>query len=233
MTHKVVALLPMKANSERVRGKNFKNFCGKPLFKWVLDTLLSVERIDRVIINTDARNILLSHGVTESPKLLIRDRTADICGDAVSMNRVIRSDVESVESDIYVMTHTTNPLLSAGSIVTALSMFEDLLREGSNDSLFSVDEVQERFYTTDAVPVNHDPTKLLRTQDLAPWYRENSNLYLFTRESFFSANARIGLRPKMLVTNRYESTDIDTPSDWDFAEALVAYYRSKGVTAVE
>ena len=59
----------------------------------MLDTLLSVERIDRVIINTDV-NILLSHGVTESPKLLIRDRTADICGDAVSMNRVIRSDVE-------------------------------------------------------------------------------------------------------------------------------------------
>ena len=55
---RVVALLPMKANSERVKGKNFKNFGGKPLFKWVLDTLISIDLIDEVIINTDARDKL-------------------------------------------------------------------------------------------------------------------------------------------------------------------------------
>jgi CMP-N-acetylneuraminic acid synthetase len=44
---RIVALLPMKANSERVRGKNFREFNGKPLFRWILDTLLSVEEIDR------------------------------------------------------------------------------------------------------------------------------------------------------------------------------------------
>ena len=43
---RTVALLPMKANSERVRGKNFRLFNGKPLFRWILDTLLSIEAID-------------------------------------------------------------------------------------------------------------------------------------------------------------------------------------------
>ena len=42
---KVVALLPIKANSERVKGKNFRMFSGKPLFKWILDTLLSIKDI--------------------------------------------------------------------------------------------------------------------------------------------------------------------------------------------
>ena len=42
MSDKIVALLPMKANSERVVGKNFRDFNGKPLFRWILDTLLSV-----------------------------------------------------------------------------------------------------------------------------------------------------------------------------------------------
>ena len=46
---KIVALLPMKANSERVKGKNFRNFCGKPLFRWILDALESVEEIDEVV----------------------------------------------------------------------------------------------------------------------------------------------------------------------------------------
>ena len=54
MKNKIVALLPMKAHSERVKGKNFKIFNGKPLYKWILDTLLSTNIIDKVVINTDA-----------------------------------------------------------------------------------------------------------------------------------------------------------------------------------
>ena len=55
---RIVALLPMKANSTRVPGKNFLNFCGKPLFRWVLDSLLEVPEIDTIVINTDAKEIL-------------------------------------------------------------------------------------------------------------------------------------------------------------------------------
>jgi len=70
---RVVALLPMKANSERVKGKNFRDFCGKPLFGWMLDTLLEVNEIDLVVINTDARHILAANGLVDSPRVLIRD----------------------------------------------------------------------------------------------------------------------------------------------------------------
>ena len=41
---KLIAILPMKANSERVKGKNFKILGEKPLFKWILDTLLFLTR---------------------------------------------------------------------------------------------------------------------------------------------------------------------------------------------
>ncbi len=68
---RIVALLPMKANSERVKGKNFREFCGKPLFRWILDTLLEVEAIDQVIINTDARHILAENGLTETDRVRI------------------------------------------------------------------------------------------------------------------------------------------------------------------
>ena len=69
---KIVALLPMKANSVRVKGKNFRDFCGKPLFRWILDTLLSVDEIDSVVINTDARHILAENGLVDT------DRTPDL-----------------------------------------------------------------------------------------------------------------------------------------------------------
>ena len=226
---KVVALLPMKANSERVKGKNFRDFSGKPLFRWMLDTLMSIPAIDTIVINTDARQILADNGLIDSDRILIRDRAKEICGDLVSMNIIINDDISNVDADIYLMTHTTNPLLSKASVEAALSKFKNALEEGSADSLFTVNKVQERFYDENVRPINHDPDNLIRTQDLDPWYKENSNLYLFTKESFLRTNARIGANPIMLETPPYESTDIDTPDDWDLGEVVVEYYRKKGL----
>jgi CMP-N-acetylneuraminic acid synthetase len=217
----------MKANSERVKGKNFRDFCGKPLFRWILDTLLSIEQIDTVIINTDARSVLADHGLTESDRVLIRDRRPEICGDFVSMNLVLADDVANVDADVYLMTHTTNPLMSADTIRGALAAFAKARESARADSMFTVDKVQERFYRADNSPVNHDPDNLIRTQDLEPWYMENSNLYLFTKESFQSTKARIGRKPMMYESPPFESIDIDGPQDWDFAVVAARYLRER------
>lgn len=218
--HSIVALLPMKAHSARVSGKNFRPFAGKPLFRWTLDALLAVPEIEKVVINTDARSILADHGLVDTDRILIRDRPKAICGDMVSMNLVIQDDLNNVPSKLYLMTHTTNPLLSSLTIVRAILALQEARAEGRADSLFSVNPMQTRFYRKDGSAVNHDPNNLIRTQDLEPWFEENSNLYLFTKESFESTNARIGKKPHLFVTPRAESADIDDQEGWDIAEVL-------------
>lgn len=222
---RVVALLPMKANSERVRGKNFRVFNGKPLFQWVLSSLLAAREIDVVVINTDARHILAENGLVDSDRVLIRDRRPEICGDLVSMNLVLADDITHVPADVYLMTHTTNPLLTAGTIQEALALYAACTVDGTADSVFGVNKFQTRFYRFDGSPVNHDPRKLIRTQDLEPWFEENSNLYIFSRGSFESTQARIGKRPRMFEMRKAESVDIDDQDSWDMAEAM-AMYRS-------
>ena len=219
----------MKANSDRVKGKNFREFNGKPLFRWTLDTLIAVKEIDQIIINTDAREILEENDLIESNRIVIRDRKKEICGDRVSMNLIIEDDVNNVDADIYLMTHTTNPLLTANTVRGALSSFQVQKNEsnGDADSLFSVDKIQTRFYRQDCSAVNHDPDNLLPTQDLEPWFEENSNLYIFTKESFGKTNARIGVNPMIYITPKFESIDIDTPDDWDFAVIASSYLLSK------
>lgn len=220
---RVVALLPMKANSERVKGKNFREFCGKPLFRWILDSLLEVEEIDQVVINTDAREILANNGLRETERVIIRDRKTELCGDLVSMNLILEDDVKHIDADTYLMTHTTNPLMSAATIRGALADFREARENKTADSLFTVDKIQTRFYRADASPVNHDPQNLIRTQDLEPWFEENSNLYLFTADSFTTTRARIGNRALMFESPRFESIDIDDQSDWDFAVVAARY----------
>lgn len=214
-----IALLPMKANSQRVPGKNFRNFAGKPLFAWILDTLLAVEEISKVVINTDAASDLAASGLQSSERVEIQQRPTDLCGDTVSMNLILAHDIQRNPADTYLMTHTTNPFLSTVSIDRAIENYHQGCQSG-HDSLFTVDPVQMRFYREDASPVNHNPDNLIQTQDLEPWYAENSNLYVFSQASFAATNARIGRNPIMMPTPKYESVDIDTPDDWYFAEAL-------------
>lgn len=210
----------MKANSQRVKGKNFRPLLGKPLFRWILDSLLAVDEIDRVIINTDARAILAENGLTDGDRVTIRDRRPDLCGDLVSMNLILADDIAAIEADTYLMTHTTNPMLRAQTIRAGLARYAAGVAAGEADSLFTVNKVQTRFYRADASPVNHDPDNLIQTQDLEPWFEENSNLYIFSRASFAATNARIGRRPLLHEMDKMEAVDIDTPEDWAMAEAV-------------
>lgn len=225
--HRIVALLPMKANSQRVAGKNFREFCGKPLFRWMLDTLIELPEIDKIIINTDARAILADKGLVDAEKIIIRDRRLEICGDLISMNSIIADDLASVPSEIYLMTHVTNPLIHASTIRGALNAFIEADSNGKADSLFTVNKFQSRFYRSDCSPINHDPGNLIPTQDLEPWYEENSNLYIFTAESFMKTGARIGAVPMMYESPHLESIDIDTPQDWELAVVAANYLAQK------
>jgi len=213
----IVALLPMKLHSARVPGKNFRNFAGKPLYRWTLDHLLELDEINKVIINTDGRAKLAETGLESGGRIVIRDRKPELCGDEVSMNRIIEDDISAVKADAYLMTHTTNPLLTPATFRAALEAYGEAV-SADKDSLFSVNRFQTRFYDSEVRPVNHDPENLVPTQELDPWYEENSCLYIFSRGSFAGTKARIGNRPAIFETPRIESADIDNASEWYQAE---------------
>jgi CMP-N-acetylneuraminic acid synthetase len=219
----ITALLPMKANSERIPNKNFKTISGKPLFAWMLEVLCNLDIVDRVIINTDA-NTDLFRGYLENSKTILRKRSLDLCGDLVSMNKIIEDDISSDKNNIFLMTHTTNPLISTETFKKAIEIFNK--RDKSLfDSLYSTTKFQGRFYYEGSVAINHNPDELLRTQDLPPVYLENSCLYLFERDTFLQTKTRIGKKPILFVTPQLESVDIDTEDDWLVASLLLSQKR--------
>ncbi len=226
-SRKVIALLPIKEESERVPGKNFRGFAGKPLYQHIVYTLDRTYAIDEIIIDTDSPRIMLD-APKLTPKVRIIERPAELCGGMVSTNLIFAHDMSLAEGDLFVQTHATNPLLRSETIAQALAAF--LEAEAEHDSLFSVNTYYSRFYKSDGTTVNHDPENLIRTQDLPPLFEENSCLYVFTRESFGQKGRRIGLKPMMFPTPPMESIDIDDEFAFRLAE-LLALYSSRDLTA--
>jgi CMP-N-acetylneuraminic acid synthetase len=145
-------------------------------------------------------------------------RPAHLLGGHVAMNDILLHDVGQVDADLYLQTHSTNPLLRPETIARAVQTLLDQRPE--YDSLFGVTPLQTRLWWDGARAVNHDPAVLLRTQDLPPIYEENSNIYLFDRETLERRGNRIGDRPLIFPIDRAEAWDIDEEVDWVVAEAL-------------
>lgn len=212
---RVAGLLFFKENSERVPGKNFRDFCGCPLYHHIVKKMDQVPEIDDVVINTDSERVA-KEGPKLSSKVIIHHRPEDLLGDFVVANQLIEYDLEHLNHDIFLQAHATNPLLRRETLLNALKAFEK--RMDRYDSLFSVTPWQTRFYRSDGTAVNHEPSNLIRTQDLEPLYEENSCIYVFTKKSFEKAGGRIGATPILFSIERSEATDID--EEQDFALAL-------------
>lgn len=220
---KLIALLPMKGHSERVPDKNMKLFCGVPLYHAILKTLQQSKYIRLIAIDTDSKRIR-EDALKKFNNVTIIDRPEELCGDFVSMNRIIEYDLSKLPGEHFLQTHSTNPLLTVETLDHAIETYFN--NRMVNDSLFSVTEWQTRFYWQNGDPVNHNPEELIRTQDLPPIFEENSNFYIFSKRSFQEAHSRrIGTKPKMFVTDRLESIDIDEKIDFEMAEFL--YSRKK------
>jgi CMP-N-acetylneuraminic acid synthetase len=131
------------------------------------------------------------------------------------MNDIIEYEVERNEADLFIQTHCTNPLLQSTTISKAIDKF---MSSEDADSLFTVTKQQKMLYDEDLEPINHDPYKLSRTQDLPPIYEDNSNLFVFTEETIENIGSRIGEDPMIYEMDEIESIDIDTKTDFQMAE---------------
>ena len=218
MTARLAAIVPMRHESERVPGKNYRPFAGRPLYRFIVEALLACPSIERVVIDTDSPTIR-EDAERSFSQVAILERPEHLRGGATPMNEVLLHTTERVEADLYLQTHSTNPLLRSATIERAIQQY--LRSYPAQDSLFGVTRLQTRLWDSLARPINHNPAILLRTQDLPPVFEENSCLYLFTRAVLQDCRNRIGRRPLLFEIDRQEAWDIDEEEDFIIAEMLL------------
>ncbi len=211
MKKKVVAFVPIKYNSQRLPNKNFLPLGDKALCSHVFDSLLEVEEIDEVYVfcsNSDiSKHLPKQVRFLERDKILDRDETLGM--------EIYEAFCEKIPADVYVLCHATSPFISCQSIAEGVRAVID----ENYDSAFSV-EKHQTFTWYKGNPLNYKLSHIPRTQDLEAIYLENSAFFIFENKILKQYKRRIGERPYMVVTSRFESIDIDYQEDYELAKAV-------------
>ena len=209
---KVVALVPIKLNSERLPGKNTKPFTGGgPLITYILRSLSEVGNVDEIYVYCSDEKIC--GYLPENIRFLKRDPYYDL--STTPLNEVLWSFANTVEADVYLLTHATAPFMSAESMYKGV----EAVKSGEYDSALSVLKMQE-FLWKDGKPMNYDPLHIPRTQDLTPLYKETCGLYVYTRDLILDEKRRIGNKPCLIEVSEIEACDINTGDDFMIADAI-------------
>jgi CMP-N-acetylneuraminic acid synthetase len=216
---RIAALVPMRHSSERVKGKNYRELAGIPLYHHIVRTLLAVPQISQVVIDTDS-DLIFEDAAQAFPEVVLLRRPEHLRSGDTPMNDVLLNTVDQIDAEVFLQTHSTNPFLSAATVASAIQRYLD--GENDCDSVFGVTRLQARLWTADGKPVNHDPAVLLRTQDLEPIYLENSTMYIFTPDILRERGNRIGANPLLVEVPAQEAVDIDEEWEFELAQAIAA-----------
>lgn len=208
----IVAFVPVKLNNQRCPGKNTRAFRnGEPLIRYILDTLQSMEGIDRIVVYCSDPAVVqyLPEGVE------FKKRSSRLDQNTTSILEVLKAFAEDVPARYYLLAHATAPFLKAESLQDGLAK----VTGGAFDSALTVTENHD-FFWDETKPLNYEKEHIPRTQDLPPLYVETTGAYIYSRELIVDRGRRVGDHPYLIKVDKIEAVDINDPVDFDIAEAV-------------
>lgn len=226
---KLLVIIPARGGSKRLPGKNIKNFCGKPLIAWTIETAKNSKYVDRVIVSTDDKKIAATakkYGAEVPfirPKDLATDTalTVDVIMHAISY----MNDKEKYEPDFICLLQPTSPIRNAVDLDKAC----ELLIEKNAVACVSVTPTKINPYFTSTIDSRgfyHDyfkPGGRRYASTLKPQktYLLNGAIYIIKKEVFFKEKIFEPKNTVSYVMDEYSSVDIDTLDDFEMAAFLM------------
>lgn len=230
---RVLAIVPARAGSKGLPGKNVKPLHGKPLLAWPILAALGSAHVDRVIISTDSQDfadIAAAYGA-DVPFL----RPADLASDTAPSIGFILHALDTLEAagDAYhyvAILEPTSPLTEAADIDAALEQLDAGAAAGAESivGVTHMETVHPAYCVTRDASGTIAPygsasfDKLPRRQDLDPVFALDGTLYISTvaaaraRQSFCH-EATLGY-----VTERHKAFEVDDIVDFWCIEAIMA-----------
>ncbi|SKB59882.1 pseudaminic acid cytidylyltransferase [Dyadobacter psychrophilus] len=218
---KFLAIIPARGGSKRIPRKNIKDFLGKPIIAYAIETALNCGLFSDVMVSTDDPEIAeIAKTYGASVPFLRSHTNSNDFASTVDVIKEVEKEYEarfSLVFDKICCIYPTAPLIKTEHLSAGLS----LMRESDFDSVFPVVPFSYPIWrglevTDGRVKMVWPENQNVRSQDLKPVYHDAGQWYWYNpskiTSSLFTSNTA------SIILSEEEVQDIDTPSDWLMAE---------------
>ena len=211
---KIVAIIPIKSNSTRVKRKNFiKIHNGKPLYKYFLDKIKKCN-FDEIYVDSDSKEIM---NFCNKNKINFIKRKKNLAQDNANGNDLLNYHSSIIKSDLYFQLFITAPMMSIKTINKCINF---LKLNNKFDSIFTCHKIYSWFWFNQK-PVNYKPETLPRSQDAKPIVMETTGLYGIRNKTLKKYKCRIGKKPYFFEVEKKEALDLDTKEDFKILKSYL------------
>lgn len=209
---KTACFIPIKANSERVPGKNLRMLNSKKLYEYICEHVKEADVFDDVYVDTNSKEIA---EYAETMGFHVIKRKPELAVNTANGNDLLIYHYQIFPGyDYYFQLFATAPYMQPETI---RACYEKLTTSEEYDSCFTA-LANHSFYWYADTPINYRPGILPRSQDMAPVVEETTGLYGISGDSLGRYRCRIGRKPYMHFVSKFEAVDINTEEDLKVAE---------------
>ena len=225
---RVLAVIPARANSKGLPGKNVMELAGKPLIAWSIDAAIESNCVDKVVVSTDSQEIadIAKSCGADVPFL----RPAALAMDDTPGIAPLLHACQMVPGYDYVaLLQPTSPLRNAADLDSAIRL---MVGQGA-DFCISVTRAKQHpnwlFHLSEQGYLQRYEEAAMATdrQSLSPVYAPNGALYVARIAALMEHGTLNGPDTIAYEMSAERSTDIDTALDLKICEMLMC----DGVTA--
>ena len=225
--NKVLGIIPARAGSKRLPGKNIKILKNKPLISWIIESALDSKFLSKIVVTSDSSEI--KYIASEYPNLDFIDRPASISSDTSPaidyVNHVLRHySKNKIFFDIIAILQPTSPLTLATDIDKCIKK----LMDSGSDSVVSVMKIPHHIHPSKlktlnkdkVLPYLEDEKKLKLASEIKDVFVRNCSVYV-SKISVIDSGNIIGKDCRCVIMPRHRSVDINDSFDFQFAEFLI------------
>lgn len=214
-------MVPLRAGSKGLPGKNTRVLAGKPLYRHAVDLALAAGA-SRVLISTDIPEVLNADLPSATEAIF---RPPELCGDTVPMAPVLVHALQTAQvQGPVVLLQATSPLRQVADVQAAL----ERLASGGFDLVMSVTEADRGVLKWGQLqangrfaPLSSPEHCFANRQSLPPVYKPNGAVYAMQASWFVAQHSFVSEHIGTVVMPPERSHDIDNLSDFERCEALL------------
>ena len=216
MKPRIVAIIPIRKNSQRVKNKNFKKFYkNKSLLEIKLNQLKKIKEIDQIVVSSDSEKAEL---IANKYNVSFHKREKFYASSKCSGSDFFHNLASSINGEYLMYCPCTSPMIKTKTYKKFIKKF--INSKNKFDSLNTV-TLLNTFIWKGNKSLNYNSLKAPNSQDLPKnFYELTFGLNIISRNKMIKLRNIVGNKPNFMILDKIEATDIDDEVDFFLAQTL-------------